>query len=68
MNERQRQEFEEFMSGDSTNWVDEYRFRRADGFYVYIYDQGQKFSGGAQRLIQILWRDGARVGRRNGGA
>src|SRR5262249_27521928 len=40
---RVRAKFEEFMSGGGTDWLDEYRFRRADGAYVYIHDQGQKF-------------------------
>ncbi|MGH9767648.1 MAG: PAS domain S-box protein, partial [Blastocatellia bacterium] len=35
--------FEEFMRNGDLNWVDEYRFRRADGSYVYILDQGRKF-------------------------
>jgi PAS domain S-box-containing protein len=41
--DRVRAKFEAFMSGDETDWFDEYRFRRADGSYVYIHDQGQKF-------------------------
>jgi PAS domain S-box-containing protein len=31
------------MLGPETKWTDEYRFRRADGKYVDIYDQGSKF-------------------------
>jgi len=49
--DRVRKKFEEFMSSDSTDWVDEYRFRRADGVYIYIYDQGRKFSDGVQARI-----------------
>jgi PAS domain S-box-containing protein len=41
--ERVRIKFENFMSGDETDWFDEYRFRRADGTYVYIHDKGRKF-------------------------
>jgi PAS domain S-box-containing protein len=42
--ERVRAQFENFMSGTAVDWFDEYRFRRADGVYLYIYDQGRKFS------------------------
>jgi PAS domain S-box-containing protein len=37
--------FEEFMKTDVDEWADEYRFRRADGSYVYIQDGGCKFRG-----------------------
>jgi PAS domain S-box-containing protein len=37
--------FEAFMSGDATDWSDEYRFRRADDSYVFIHDRGRKFYG-----------------------
>src|SRR5262249_2140707 len=42
--ERVRIKFEEFMNSTDTDWVDEYRFRRADAVYVYIYDKGRKFN------------------------
>src|SRR5215813_3083828 len=48
--DRVRSQFENFMSGTAIDWVDEYRFRRADGIYVYIHDEGRKFydeGGGA---------------------
>src|SRR5262249_39775130 len=35
--------FEEFMKTDVGEWADEYRFRRADGSYIYIQDRGCKF-------------------------
>jgi PAS domain S-box-containing protein len=41
--DRVRTQFEKFMSGPDSDWADQYRFRRADGRYVYIEDQGQKF-------------------------
>ncbi|MGH9754374.1 MAG: PAS domain S-box protein, partial [Blastocatellia bacterium] len=41
--ERVRDRFEKFLRGADRNWGEEYRFLRADGSYVYIYDQGQKF-------------------------
>ncbi len=42
-----------FMRGDARNWADEYRFRRADGSYIYILDLGRKFydESGAPTLI-----------------
>ena len=41
--ERVKARFEKFMRNDDRDWFDEYRFRRADGSYVYILDQAQKF-------------------------
>jgi PAS domain S-box-containing protein len=41
--DRVRTRFEEFVNAGGGDWVDEYRFRRADGFYVYIHDRGRKF-------------------------
>ncbi len=41
--DRVKARFEDFMGNGDLNWVDEYRFRRADGSYVYILDQGRKF-------------------------
>src|SRR5262245_757544 len=41
--DRVRTQFEKFMSGPDSDWADQYRFRRADGCYVHIEDQGQKF-------------------------
>ncbi len=41
--DRVRAKFRKFMEGADPGWVDEYRFRRADGSYVYIHDQGRKF-------------------------
>src|SRR5262245_31470229 len=41
--DRVRTQFEKFMSGPDSDWADQYRFRRADGRYVHIEDQGQKF-------------------------
>jgi PAS domain S-box-containing protein len=38
-----RTKFEEFMASDALDWSDEYRFQRADGVYVHIYDRGRKF-------------------------
>jgi PAS domain S-box-containing protein len=40
---RVRDKFEKFMRSDDDNWSDQYRFRRADGSYVYIDDRGSKF-------------------------
>src|SRR5215831_10062425 len=41
--DRVRLKFEKFMRSGDPHWADEYRFRRADGSYVYIFDQGQTF-------------------------
>jgi PAS domain S-box-containing protein len=51
--ERVKARFEQFLRNDERAWADEYRFRRADGSYVYIFDQGQKFydEGGTPTLI-----------------
>jgi PAS domain S-box-containing protein len=49
--------FEDFMKGDEDSWVDEYRFQRADGSYVYIDDRGRKFrddSGAADRIAGAM--------------
>jgi PAS domain S-box-containing protein len=45
--------FETFMRSDAPYWIDEYRFRRADGSYVYIQDRGRKFfdEGGKPVLV-----------------
>jgi PAS domain S-box-containing protein len=40
---RVKARFEKFIRGADRNWFDEYRFRRADGSYVHIFDQCQKF-------------------------
>jgi PAS domain S-box-containing protein len=50
--DRVHAKFDAFLHGADTEWVDEYRFRRADGIYVDIYDQGRKFfDGGVLRWI-----------------
>ncbi|HEX5085101.1 MAG TPA: PAS domain S-box protein [Blastocatellia bacterium] len=41
--ERVMDRFEKFLRNEESVWSDEYRFRRADGSYVYIFDQGRKF-------------------------
>jgi len=41
--DRVRRRFAEFMRSDERKWADEYRFRRADGAYLHILDQGRKF-------------------------
>src|SRR5262249_18704473 len=41
--DRVHAKFEKFMQSGDRSWTDEYRFRRADGSYAYIHDQGQKF-------------------------
>jgi PAS domain S-box-containing protein len=55
---RVRLKFESFMrNDDSSEWFDEYRFRRADGLYVYIHDQGRKFfdlNGKPQRIAGAM--------------
>jgi PAS domain S-box-containing protein len=50
---RVKARFEKFIRDADRNWFDEYRFRRADGAYVHIFDQGQKFydEGGKPILI-----------------
>src|SRR5262249_28904131 len=40
---RVRAKFDSFMASNDDAWSDEYRFRRADGSYVYIHDRGSKF-------------------------
>jgi PAS domain S-box-containing protein len=37
-----RDKFETFLRSSDPDWIDEYRFRRADGSYVYIQDRGRK--------------------------
>jgi PAS domain S-box-containing protein len=51
--DRVKARFDDFLRNDSRNWFDEYRFRRADGSYVHILDQAQKFydESGAPILI-----------------
>ncbi|MGH9936436.1 MAG: PAS domain S-box protein, partial [Blastocatellia bacterium] len=50
---RVKAKFEDFIRSDDRDWADEYRFRRADGSYVYIFDRGRKFygEGGTPTLI-----------------
>ena len=50
---RVRRCFDKFMESDAKNWVDEYRFRRADGSYVYILDLGRKFSDESGTPVRI---------------
>jgi len=53
---RVRSRFEQFMTGDSWNWADEYRFRCANGNYMHIFDQGRKFQdeSGAVRIAGAM--------------
>ncbi len=51
--DRVRTNFEQFMNGNTKDWVDEYRFCRADGNYTYIYDRGEKFSGETRNQVRI---------------
>ncbi len=41
--DRIRTQFEKFLQDDAPVWVDEYRFRRADGAYIYMFDLGRKY-------------------------
>lgn len=41
--DRVKAQFEQFLRNDTADWIDEYRFRRADGAYIYILDRGRKF-------------------------
>lgn len=41
--DRVHAKFEEFLQSGDLDWADEYRFRRADGSYVYILDRGRKY-------------------------
>src|SRR5262249_8269941 len=50
---RIRNRFEDFMKGAADDWVDEYRFRRADGSYVYIHDRGRKFRDEYGTVVRI---------------
>jgi PAS domain S-box-containing protein len=45
--------FETFLRSGDPDWIDEYRFRRADGSYAYIQDRGRKFfdEGGTPVLV-----------------
>ncbi|HKE03753.1 MAG TPA: PAS domain S-box protein, partial [Blastocatellia bacterium] len=55
--DRVRRCFDKFMESDARNWIDEYRFRRADGSYVYILDMGRKFydkSGAPERIAGAM--------------
>ncbi|MGE0131028.1 MAG: PAS domain S-box protein [Blastocatellales bacterium] len=51
--DRVHAQFEKFLRGGAPYWFDEYRFRRADGSYVYILDQGRKSydESGAPTLV-----------------
>jgi PAS domain S-box-containing protein len=54
---RVRTRFEGFTNGEDDDWVDEYRFRRADGLYVDIQDRGRKFrdeDGAAVRIAGAM--------------
>jgi PAS domain S-box-containing protein len=50
---RVRTRFQDFMKSDVDDWVDEYRFRRADGSYVYIHDGGRKFRDDEGKPVRI---------------
>jgi len=50
---RVKARFEKFIRGADRNWFDEYRFCRADGSYVHIFDQGQKFYDESGKPILI---------------
>jgi PAS domain S-box-containing protein len=55
--ERVRAQFENFMAGNAAvDWFDEYRFRRADGVYVYIHDKGRRF---CDETGEAVWIAGA---------
>jgi hypothetical protein len=41
--DRVKTQFEQFLRNGATDWVDEYRFRRAGGAYIHILDRGWKF-------------------------
>jgi PAS domain S-box-containing protein len=41
--DRVRAKFDKFMESGNPDWSDEYRFLRADGSYVYIFDRGRTF-------------------------
>src|SRR5262245_42819935 len=41
--DRVRAKFDSFMLSGDPDWSDEYRFRRADGAYIYIFDRGRTF-------------------------
>jgi len=45
--------FEVFLHDETDDWVDEYRFLRADGSYIYIYDQGSKFRDESGTIARI---------------
>ncbi|MBO0859612.1 MAG: PAS domain S-box protein [Chloracidobacterium sp.] len=51
--ERVKARFDKFLRNDDLHWFDEYRFRRADGSYAYILDQGQKFYGESGKPILV---------------
>lgn len=50
---RVRNRFEDFTRSDDDDWVDEYRFQRADGSYVYIEDRGRKFRDDKGTAVRI---------------
>jgi PAS domain S-box-containing protein len=50
---RIRTRFDAFMKSDNDRWEDEYRFRRADGRYVYIHDRGRKFLDNTGTPVRI---------------
>jgi PAS domain S-box-containing protein len=50
---RVRIKFEKFMRESDSEWFDDYRFRRADGIYVDIHDQGRKFYDDSGMPVKI---------------
>jgi PAS domain S-box-containing protein len=52
--ERIRESVEAAVNGTEAHWSDDYRVRRADGAYAYVYDRGlivRDAAGAAQRVI-----------------
>ncbi len=57
--DRVKAQFEQFLRNDTADWIDEYRFRRADGAYIHILDRGRKFhiENGTPALISGAMSD-----------
>ncbi|MGE0132251.1 MAG: ATP-binding protein [Blastocatellales bacterium] len=51
--ERVRADFDKFMWSGDLDWLDEYRFRRANGSYIHIIDRGRKFYDESGTLTMI---------------
>ncbi|MGK3963784.1 PAS domain-containing protein [Sorangium sp. So ce118] len=52
--ERVSRGIHDVIDGAATTWSDEYRFRRADGEYAYIYDRGMVLRDATGKAVRML--------------